>query len=410
MMFFPLLPKGRIRVATGYSPGDTSMTATMRFGVRLAAIGLLAAALTTACVGRYESDFPVIIVNRTANTIQALANGRAVGSVDAGQTQSFSLELPESNANIFVNGTAPTPRADVTFTARDMRTGALSSEKNVTLFHDTPTSVSFTVDDFPSTVATVARFTFSPTNPTINQDVSFNASASSVSNGTFVWDFGDGQSGSGVTTTHRYVRGGTFTIVLTVTSDSRQTSTSSRTINVSTALPPQVANFNFSPTAPAVNQDVVFTVALVPGPGGAAQGATFSWDFGDGTTGTGAPITHRFTRGGTFAVTLRVTTDAGLTAATTRQITISTTLPAGTANFVFSPTDPRTGDTVFFNASSSTLADGSFSWDFGDGSSGSGMMTTHRFTSARTFTVTLTVRNERGQSTTISKTVTVIDD
>jgi chitinase len=171
-----------------------------------------------------------------------------------------------------------------------------------------------------------------------------------------------------------------------------------------------VANFNFSPTTPAVNQDVVFTVALVPGPGGAAQGATFSWDFGDGTTGTGAPITHRFTRGGTFAVTLRVTTDAGLTAATTRQITISTTLPAGTANFVFSPTDPRTGDTVFFNASSSTLADGSFSWDFGDGSSGSGMMTTHRFTSARTFTVTLTVRNERGQSTTISKTVTVIDD
>ena len=361
-------------------------------------------------MGRYESDFPVIIVNRTANTIQALANGKAIGSVDAGQTQSFSLDLPESNPNVFVNGTQPTPRADVTFTARDLRTGALSSEKSVTLLQDTPTSVAFTPDDFPSSVPTVARFTFSPTNPTINQDVSFNASASSVSNGTYVWDFGDGQSGSGVTTTHRYQRGGTFTIVLTVTSDSRQTSTASRTINVSTALPPQVANFNFSPTTPAVNQDVVFTVALVPGPGGAAQGATFSWDFGDGTTGTGAPITHRFTRGGTFAVTLRVTTEAGLTAATTRQITISTTLPAGTANFVFSPTDPRTGDTVFFNASSSTLADGSFSWDFGDGSSGSGMMTTHRFTSARTFTVTLTVRNERGQSATISKTVTVIDD
>jgi large repetitive protein len=386
------------------------MTATFTFGVRLGTVGVIAVALTSACVGRYESDFPVIIVNRTANTIQALANGKAIGSVDAGQTQSFSLELPESNPNVFVNGTQPTPHADVTFTARDLRTGALSSEKSVTLLQDTPTSVAFTPDDFPSSVPTVARFTFSPTNPTINQDVSFNASASSVSNGTYVWDFGDGQSGSGVTTTHRYLRGGTFTIVLTVTSDSRQTSTASRTINVSTALPPQVANFNFSPTTPAVNQDVVFTVALVPGPGGAAQGATFSWDFGDGTTGTGAPITHRYTRGGTFAVTLRVTTEAGLTAATTRQITISTTLPAGTANFVFSPTDPRTGDTVFFNASSSTLADGSFSWDFGDGSSGSGMMTTHRFTSARTFTVTLTVRNERGQSATISKTVTVIDD
>ena len=104
-----------------------SMTSMLRFGVRVGAV-VLVAAMAWACTGRYESDFPVIIVNRTANTIQALANGRAVGSVDAGQTQSFSLELPESNANIFVNGTAPTPRADVTFTARDTRTGALSSE------------------------------------------------------------------------------------------------------------------------------------------------------------------------------------------------------------------------------------------------------------------------------------------
>jgi PKD repeat protein len=284
------------------------MTASLRFGVCRRMIGGLAVVtVLSACTGRYESEFPVIVVNRTANTIQALANGQAVGSVDAGQTQSFSLKLPESNPNVFVNGTQPTPRADVTFSARDLRTGALSSEKSVTLFQDTPTSVAFTPDDFPSSVPTVARFTFSPTNPTINQDVSFNASASSVSNGTYVWDFGDGQSGSDVTTTHRYQRGGTFTIVLTVTSDSKQSSTASRTINVSTVLPPQVANFTFSPTAPAINQDVVFTVPLLPGPGGGAQGATFSWDFGDGTTGTGTPITHRYTRGGTFAVTLRVT-------------------------------------------------------------------------------------------------------
>ena len=108
------------------------MAGTLRFGVRLGAI-VLVAAMTSACTGRYESDFPVIVVNRTANPIQALADGKAIGLVDPGQTQSFSLELPESNPNIFVNGTAPTPRADVTFTARDTKTGALSAEKNVTL-------------------------------------------------------------------------------------------------------------------------------------------------------------------------------------------------------------------------------------------------------------------------------------
>ena len=243
------------------------MNTTLRSVARLGGVsGLLAALLVSGCVGRYESDFPVIVVNRTANPIQALANGNNVGQVAAGQTQTFSLTLPESNANVFNNGTAPTPQADVTFTARDTRTGSLSSEKSITLSQGTATYVSFDASDFPSTVATVARFSNSPTNPTINQDVSFNASTSSASNGTYAWDFGDQTPpGSGVTTTHRYARGGTFTVTMTVTSDNRATSTSSRTITVSTTLPPATANFTFSPRAPAINQDVIFTVSSISG-------------------------------------------------------------------------------------------------------------------------------------------------
>ena len=386
---------------------------------RLRAAGVLAALVLSGCTGKYESAFPVIVVNRTANAIQALANGNAVGQVAAGQTQSFSLTLQESNGNVFNNGVAPTPQADVTFTARDTRSGMLSNEKSITLSKDTATYVSFTVEDFPSTVATVARFTNSPTNPTINQDVSFNASASTSSNGTYAWDFGDQTPpGSGVTTTHRYARGGTFTITLTVTSDNRATASSSRTINVSTTLPPQTANFTYSPRLPAINQDVIFTANATPvpggpgnpfpgGPGAPAQGATYAWDFGDGTTGAGMSATHRYTRGGTFAIRLTVTSDTGLTATTSQQVTISTTLPAGSANFVFSPTDPLIEDTVFFNASSSTITNGSYSWDFGDGSRGSGVTPTHSYSLARTYTVTLTVTNDRGQSQTTSKTVTV---
>lgn len=395
----------------------------MRFGPRFQKVGgFLAAIVMSGCVGRYESVFPVIVVNRTPNTIQALANGNDLGSVAAGQTQSFSLSLPESNSNVFANGVAPTPQAQVTFTARDMRTGTLSSEKSVTLSQDTATYVSFSIDDFPSTVATVARFTFSPTNPSINQDVSFNGSSSSASNGTYTWDFGDGQTGSGVTTTHRYQRGGTSTVTMTVVSDNRQSATSSRTITVSTTLPATAANFTVSPTIPSINQDVVFTATgtpvpgnpgpgnpfPVPVPGNPVQGASYSWDFGDGTTGTGNSVMHRYTRGGTFAVTLRVTSDAGLTATTSRQVTVSTTLPAGSANFVFSPTDPHADDTVYFNASSSTLADGTYTWDFGDGTSGSGVTPTHIYSLKRIFTITLTVRNERGQSATASKTITVV--
>jgi PKD repeat protein len=371
-------------------------------------------ALVSGCTGRYESDFPIVVVNRTANPIAALANGNQIGQVAAGQSGSFTLKLPESNANVFSNGTPPTPQADVTFTARDTRTGAISSEKAMTISANNATYVSFDAEDFPSTGPTISRFTFSPTNPTINQDVSFNGSSSTVNNGTFNWDFGDGQTGTGMTTTHRYTRGGTFTVTLSVTSDSRATSTSSRTINVSTTLPPTTANFNFSPTAPSVNQDVTFTATATaapgpgfPGGGGQVQGAVYNWDFGDGSTGTGTSTTHRFTRAGTFGVTLRVTNDAGLTATTTRQVTLSGTLPAGSADFVFSPTDPHVGDVVFFNGSLSTATNATYTWDFGDGTNGSGVAPTHSYATTRTFTVTLTVTNERGQTASASKTITV---
>jgi PKD repeat protein len=379
-------------------------------------------ALVSGCTGRYESDFPVVVVNRTANPIAALANASEIGQVAPGQSGSFTLKLPESNANVFSNGTPPTPQADVTFTARDTRTGALSSEKAMTISANSPTYVSFDAEDFPSTGPTISRFTFSPTNPTINQDVSFNGSSSTVNNGTFNWDFGDGQTATGVMTTHRYTRGGTFTVSLSVTSDTRATSTSSRTITVSTTLPATTANFTFSPTSPSINQDVTFTATgttAAPGPGfpggGGApggggqqpQGAVYNWDFGDGSTGTGTSVTHRFTRAGTFGITLRVTNDAGLTATTTRQVTVSGALPAGSADFVFSPTDPHVGDVVFFNGALSSVTNGSYSWDFGDGTNGSGVAPTHSYSQARTFTVTLTVTNDRGQTASASKTVTV---
>src|SRR6185295_14144076 len=126
---------------------------------------------------------------------------------------------------------------------------------------------------------TIARCTFSPTSRTINQDVSFNGASSTVSNGTFAWDFGDGQTDMGTTVMHRFLRPGTFTITLTVTSDTRATSTSSRTITASATLPPTTANFTFSPTNPAINQDVIFATSG-QGPGGIVPGANFTWDFG----------------------------------------------------------------------------------------------------------------------------------
>src|SRR5207247_7674769 len=127
----------------------------------------------------------------------------------------------------------------------------------------------------------------------------------------------------------------TFTVVPTVTNDSGQTSSASRTVPVSASLPPTAAIFTFSPTNPAINQAVVFSAAVTPGV------ETFLWDFGDSTApATGPTTTHRFTRGGTYSVMLRVSNSAGQSASSSRQIAASAHLPGRSVHVTFSPTMP----------------------------------------------------------------------
>src|SRR5439155_23339951 len=83
------------------------------------------------------------------------------------------------------------------------------------------------------------------------------------------------------------------------------------------------------------------------------------------------------------------------------------------AAFNFSPTTPSALQPVFFNAGTSSAATGhtltTYDWNFGDGTllSGPTISATHTFGAAGTFTVTLKVTDEIGQSGTVALPVTV---
>ena len=69
----------------------------------------------------------------------------------------------------------------------------------------------------------------------------------------------------------------------------------------------------------------------------------------------------------------------------------------------------KVGTTVNFDASNSTdnFVIASYEWDFGDGTTGTGMTTNHTYTEPGTYTVTLTVKDAAGNSATDTLIVTV---
>jgi len=190
-------------------------------------------------------------------------------------------------------------------------------------------------------------------------------------------------------------------------------------------LPPAstpTAQFAFAPASPAANDPVAFDgSASCAGQAGSTGGCLssnnvltdFSWNFGDGKTGTGKTVSHSFSSAGTFNVTLTVTNDRGLTASTTKPVAVGAGAKP-TAAFVFSPTPVVANVDTFFDASASTAAPGhtiaSYSWNWGDGdpiSTRSTPIEAHDFGAAGTYIVVLTVTDEAGQQATTTQSIAV---
>jgi PGF-CTERM protein len=138
---------------------------------------------------------------------------------------------------------------------------------------------------------------------------------------------------------------------------------------------------------------------------------TYEWDFdGDGVTdATGATASKTFSTPGTYTVTLTVTDAAGNSDTDTRTVTVQDTI-APTAS-IGSDRSITEGDSVSFDASGSMDLVGitSYSWDFDDDgvTDATGATPTHTFSTAGTFTVTLTVSDAAGNTDTATLTVDV---
>ncbi len=246
--------------------------------------------------------------------------------------------------------------------------------------------------------------------------VTFDAGASTGPINTYTWSFGDGDTAQGTTATHTYNFAGAFTATLTVADQSGATRQANIGITVTAPAAPEPAG---EPVAVIASSSAVgeapFTVNF-DGSGSSTPNppiTSYSWDFGDGTSGTGISASHTYSLPGTYYPSLTVRDSANLTDAANTPVIITQGQSVNTppsSVFTAAPGYGTAPLAVSFDGSGSRDAEGSiksYHWNFGDGTTGTGVSVQHTFSTPANYTVTLQVTDNLGETAVSSQVIAV---
>jgi PKD repeat protein len=291
----------------------------------------------------YATAGPYTVTLTVTDSLGAVSTpvSTPVNATHAAPVAAFTA-TPGSNFSLGVNASASTASDGATLSYSWNWGDGTAAGSGVTASHTyTPGSytVTLTVTDSLGAVSTpvstlvnlthaapVAAFNATPGS---NFSLGVNASASTASDGatlSYSWNWGDGTAaGSGVTASHTYAIGGSYTVTLTVTDSLGAVSTPVSTlVNLSHAAP--VAAFTATPGAN-------LSLGVNASASTASDGATlsYSWNWGDGTAaGSGVTASHTYAVGGSYTVTLTLNDSLGGTATTGKSVTVQSAIATDT--------------------------------------------------------------------------------
>ena len=224
----------------------------------------------------------------------------------------------------------------------------------------------------------------------------------------YKWDFGDGNTDSGLQCSHTYLDDGEYTICLDV-KDQRGVRTQTEqvvTVLNSPPIPRIEASLRNGSSPPVMD--------FSAGGSTDADGeiASYRWDFGDGTVELGQDVSHEYdiTGEGTFEVTLAVVDDDGAEAIASVTVAVPSAggNAAPTAQFDMEPGYGTVPFTVELDGSASSDSDGTISsyvWVIGGDIVLQGERVTHLFSSPGEHEVILTVTDDNGASASARRTI-----
>jgi PKD repeat protein len=206
--------------------------------------------------------------------------------------------------------------------------------------------------------------------------LTFAGSATGSSPLTYTWNFGDGASTSGtLTPDHVYADDGTYTATLTVTDAMGISSQSSTTVTVNTAAPVVTLG---GPYTGAVAAPIAFAASATDASHfETVAGFTYSWDFGDGTAGQGANVSHAYKSSGTYTVTVTATDVDGVQSTVSTTATVQGVYTPSTGIYALGTPNQLFPKSVFSNPNVDGIAvratwnaletaDGVYNWSFLD--------------------------------------------
>ena len=245
---------------------------------------------------------------------------------------------------------------------------------------------------------------FTTTRPCGALQVGFDEASQICTNSPIIswaWDFGDAIGSSNIKSpTYRYNAPGFYNVTLTLTNSLGMTESRTKRILVEDGT--NTAAF-IAPTNSCSGAPISFQDASVAGLDSIKQ---WSWSFGDGGTSNLQNPTHTYTSGGSYTVSLVVTSLSGCTKQTQQQITIR----PGIALAFGIDQQCQFRTVSFSNASvpASGVTVSSYTWNFGDGSPlQSGTNVSHAYLRADTFLVTLTAVGSNGCTSVLQKGIRI---